>query len=200
MNKIHQLATKEIKSFISNHFTKCGQICHSIRALAKSRASREKLNITKANNSTPLSNRAFFVRNFRTPQKRSMRLSMVGRNRQSLTGCVPLYAVSHPVTFYRPTVRSLAVVLKNFYKGLSAMIYLFLCSNRTRPTYSEDVLLIQADSEENARFQLTADHRYLLTLATYGNHQFNQAESKLNRLVQRLKSAVDFTVKGVIYA
>ena len=50
------------------HFTKCSQICDYVHALAKSKASRGKLNLYLANDSTPL-NRAFFVRNIRTPQE-----------------------------------------------------------------------------------------------------------------------------------
>ena len=87
--------------------------------LEKVIASRGKLNLIKANDSTP-QNRAFFVRNIRTPQEfadfvlSNLKIhSMVERNGQSLTGCLPMLAVSHPVTFYRPTVRSLAVDSKN---------------------------------------------------------------------------------------
>ncbi|WP_179108112.1 ash family protein [Rodentibacter pneumotropicus] len=74
-----------------------------------------------ANSNTPL-NRVIFVCNTRTPQtmagfvscnQKPIILSMVERNGQPLAvGCVPLVAVSHPVTFYRQTVRSLAVVPK----------------------------------------------------------------------------------------
>ena len=101
-------------------FTKCGQICEYIYALAKSKASRGKLNyLHQANDSTP-KNRAFFVRNIRTPKEYAdfvlhinpIILSMVERNEQSLTGCPPDVAVFHLVTFYRPTVESLTVVLR----------------------------------------------------------------------------------------
>ena len=111
----------QIKEIHNNHFTKCGQICDYVHVLAKSKTSREKLNhLTLANDSTPF-NRAFFVRNIRTPKEYAdfvfnlnpIILSMVERNGPSLTGCLPCMAVSHPVTFYRPTVRSLAVVPEN---------------------------------------------------------------------------------------
>ncbi|WP_052121797.1 ash family protein [Gallibacterium genomosp. 2] len=101
--------------------------CH---AFAKSKASREKLNIPEAN-STPT--RAFFVRNFRTPKERQFKAcsSMVERNRHALSvASVPLVLVSHPVTFYRPTVRSLAVVFEKLPKGLLAMIYQFKAVSR----------------------------------------------------------------------
>ena len=83
------------------HFTKCGQICEYIYALAKSKVSRGKLNyLHQANDSTP-KNRAFFVRNIRTPKEYAdfvlhinpIILSMVERNEQSLTGCPPDVAV-----------------------------------------------------------------------------------------------------------
>ncbi|MGR6646284.1 host cell division inhibitor Icd-like protein [Avibacterium paragallinarum] len=76
-----------------------------------------------ANSSTPL-NRAFFVRNVRTPKENALGvfLSMVGRNRQPLeVGCLPVKAVFHPVTFYRQTVESLAVTSKNLFTGVTAM-------------------------------------------------------------------------------
>ena len=51
------------------HFTKCSQICDYVYALAKSKVSRGKLNyLSQANDSTP-QNRAFFVRNIRTPKE-----------------------------------------------------------------------------------------------------------------------------------
>lgn len=88
-----------------------------------------------ANSNTPL-NRVIFVCNTRTPQimagfvlynQKPIILSMVERNRQPLAvGCVPYVAVSYPVTFYRQTVGSLAVVPENQHMELSAMIYKFL--------------------------------------------------------------------------
>lgn len=42
------------------------------------------------------------------------------------------------------------------------MIYKFLCLNRTKHTYNQETLYIQADSEEQARLQLSADYRLLL--------------------------------------
>ncbi|MFZ7108555.1 ash family protein [Avibacterium avium] len=137
MNKFHNTPKRlKIKAF-TPFFYQCGaffaDFCltenafenYSIPAFAKSKASREKLNIPEAN-STPT--RAFFVRNFRTPKERQFKAcsSMVERNRHALSvASVPLVLVSHPVTFYRPTVRSLAVVFEKLPKGLSAMIYKF---------------------------------------------------------------------------
>lgn len=115
-------------------------------------ASREKLNyLPEANDSTP-QNRAFFVRNIRTPKEYAdfvfnlnpIILSMVERNGPSLTGCLPLVAVSHPVMLYRPTVRSLAVVLINQPKDTAEMIYKFLASiaHKRILTYASYLLIL----------------------------------------------------------
>ena len=135
-------------------------------------ASREKLNLIKANDSTPL-NRAFFVRNIRTPKEYAdfvfnlnpIILSMVERNGPSLTGCLPLLAVSHPVTLYRPTVRSLAVVLINQIKDTAEMIYKFLCVNRTQSHFNLCVISLNSTTEEQARLSLSADYRFIAVVA-----------------------------------
>ena len=110
-------------------------------ALAKSRASRDKLNLSMANSSTPVLTRAFFVRSVYAPIQNNLSFdrlfSMVARNGQPLAvGCFPLIAVCHPVTCYRPTVTSLAVVLENLSMDTAEMIYKFLCVNRTHPQKS----------------------------------------------------------------
>lgn len=90
-----------------------------VSVVAKSTASRGKLNTTEANTSTPKNNRAFFVCSIRTPKENRLAvfLSMVERSGQSLLiGCYPLWAVFHPVTFYRQTVESLAVDSENITK------------------------------------------------------------------------------------
>ncbi|WP_052124492.1 ash family protein [Gallibacterium anatis] len=105
---------------------------YTLHAFAKSKASREKLNNLQLANSTPL-NRAFFVRNFRTPKERQFKAcsSMVGRNRKGLALCrFPIVAVSHPVTFYRQAVRSLAVAFNNSQLELSIMLYLIKAVSR----------------------------------------------------------------------
>ena len=125
MNIIYVNYKQYENNYNAFHFTKCSQICDYVHALAKSKASRGKLNIKlQANDSTPF-NRAFFVRNIRTPQEFAdfvlfnLKIhSMVERNRQSLTGCLPVTAVFHPVMLYRPTVESLAVVSKISYWNL----------------------------------------------------------------------------------
>ncbi|WP_256867603.1 ash family protein, partial [Haemophilus quentini] len=108
-------------------------------------ASREKLNyLSQANDSTP-QNRAFFVRDIRTPKEYAdfvfnlnpIILSMVERNGQPLVvGCFPVVAVSHLVMLYRPTVRSLAVDSENLSQDTAEMIYKFLCVNRTQSHFN----------------------------------------------------------------
>ena len=128
MNLNHVNYKQYENNYNTFHFTKCGQICEYISALAKSKVSRGKLNLYLANDSTPF-NRAFFVRNIRTPQEFAdfvlfnLKIhSMVERNGQPLlVGCFPDMTVFHPVTFYRPTVESLAVVSKNQYLETTQM-------------------------------------------------------------------------------
>ena len=134
-------------------------------------ASRGKLNLIKANDSTP-QNRAFFVRNIRTPQEYAdfvfnlnpIILSMVERNGPSLTGCLPCMAVSHPVTFYRPTVRSLAVDSENLYKESTQMYqFIFAAIRRTDLTNHIQKIRITADIEQAARAQFARDFVLVLT-------------------------------------
>ena len=139
----------------------------------KTIASREKLNyLTLANDSTPL-NRAFFVRNIRTPKEYAdficnlnpIILSMVVRNGQSLlAGCFPMLAVSHPVTYYRPTVRSLAVVPENLTLELTQMKqFIFAAIRRTDLTNHIQKIRITADTEQAARTQCARDFVLVLT-------------------------------------
>ena len=122
-------------------------------------ASRGKLNyLTLANDSTPL-NRAFFVRDIRTPKEYAdfvfnlnpIILSMVERNEQSLTGCLPKLAVFHLVTLYRPTVESLAVVPENKHMELTQM-YQFIFALIRAPQIKIRLL---ADTEQQARSRFT---------------------------------------------
>ena len=122
-------------------------------------ASRGKLNYLQlANDSTPL-DRAFFVRNIRTPKEYAdfvfnlnpIILSMVERNEQSLTGCLPKLAVFHLVTLYRPTVESLAVVPENLTLELTQMyqfIFALICAPQIK-------IRLLADTEQQARSRFT---------------------------------------------
>lgn len=135
-------------------------------------ASRGKLNYsTLANDSTP-QNRAFFVRDIRTPKEYAdfvlhinpIILSMVERNKPSMTGCLPMLAVFHLVTFYRPTVESLAVVPENITLELTQMYqFIFAAIRRTDLSNHLQKIRITADSERNARAKLARE--FVLVLA-----------------------------------
>ena len=147
-------------------------------------ASRGKLNyLTLANDSTPL-NRAFFVRDIRTPKEYAdfvfnlnpIILSMVERNEQSLTGCLPKLAVFHLVMLYRPTVESLAVVPENLTLELTQM-YQFIFALIRAPQIKIRLL---ADTEQQARSRFTDGD----TLLFVG--RINQNPFKNNRTLTAL--------------
>ena len=147
-------------------------------------ASRGKLNyLTLANDSTPL-NRAFFVRDIRTPKEYAdfvfnlnpIILSMVERNEQSLTGCLPKLAVFHLVTLYRPTVESLAVDSKNKLLESTQMYqFIFAAIRRTDLSNHLQKIRITADSERNARAKLARE--FVLVLAGRINLQSDRTLS-----------------------
>ena len=189
MNIIYVNCKQFENNYNTFHFTKCGQICEYIYALAKSKVSRGKLNyLSQANDSTPL-NRAFFVRNIRTPKEYAdfvfnlnpIILSMVERNEPSMTGCLPVMAVFHLVTLYRPTVESLAVVPENLYKDTAEMIYKFLCVNRTQAHFNLCVISLNSTTEEQARLSLSADYRFIAVMARI-NPQNNRTLAALTTL------------------
>ena len=147
-------------------------------------ASRGKLNyLLLANDSTPL-NRAFFVRDIRTPKEYAdfvfnlnpIILSMVERNEPSLTGCFPVETVFHLVTFYRPTVESLAVVPENLLLELTQM-YQFIFALIRAPQIKIRLL---ADNEQQARSRFTDGD----TLLFVG--RINQNPLKHNRTLAAL--------------
>ncbi len=149
-------------------------------------ASRGKLNIKLlANDSTPL-DRAFFVRDIRTPKEYAdfvfnlnpIILSMVERNGPSLTGCFPITTVFHPVMLYRPTVESLAVDSEN--KLLeSTQMYQFIFALIRAPQIKIRLL---ADNEQQARSHFTDGD----TLLFVG--RINQNPLKNNRTLAVLPS------------
>ena len=152
--------------------------------LEKVIASRGKLNyLLLANDSTPL-NRAFFVRDIRTPKEYAdfvfnlnpIILSMVERNEPSLTGCFPVETVFHLVTFYRPTVESLAVVPENLLLELTQM-YQFIFALIRAPQIKIRLL---ADNEQQARSRFTDGD----TLLFVG--RINQNPLKHNRTLAAL--------------
>ncbi|MDP0383989.1 ash family protein [Glaesserella parasuis] len=138
---------------------------YAIHAFAKSEAERGNSNLLSANNSTPLT-RAFFIRCTRTPKENalSVLLSMVACSGQGLTlGCLPIVAVFHPVTRYRPiTVESEAIAPINQLSELSAMkrfAFTYVCVLRNTDTYTTQTVRLIANSETEARLQLPADYR-----------------------------------------
>ena len=163
-------------------------------------ASRGKLNyLSQANDSTPL-NRAFFVRNIRTPKEYAdfvfnlnpIILSMVERNGPSLTGCLPCMAVFHPVTFYRPTVESLAVDSENLSQDTAEMIYKFLCVNRTQAHFNLCVISLNSTTEEQARLSLSADYRFIAVVA--------RINPQNNRTLAALPTLATSAAMGVAHA
>ena len=147
-------------------------------------ASRGKLNyLHQANDSTPL-DRAFFVRNIRTPKEYAdfvfnlnpIILSMVERNEPSMTGCLPIVAVFHLVTFYRPTVESLAVDSENLQLE-STQMYQFIFALIRAPQIKIRLL---ADNEQQARSRFTDGD----TLLFVG--RINQNPFKNNRALAAL--------------
>ena len=192
VGKINQNPLKNNRTSLTDGNNHSLPVVHKVAMISsqseKVIASREKLNLIKANDSTPL-NRAFFVRDIRTPKEYAdfvfnlnpIILSMVERNGPSLTGCLPLLAVSHPVTLYRPTVRSLAVVLINQIKDTAEMIYKFLCVNRTQSHFNLCVISLNSTTEEQARLSLSADYRFIAVVARI-NSQNNRTLAALPTL------------------
>ena len=159
MNLIHQYYSNDENFYNSNPLQSAVNFGIISVQSQKTIASRGKLNyLTLANDSTPF-NRAFFVRNNRTPKEYAdfvfnlnpIILSMVERNEPSMTGCLPIVAVFHLVTFYRPTVESLAVVPENLTLELTQM-YQFIFALSRAPQIKIRLL---ADTEQQARSRFT---------------------------------------------
>lgn len=66
------------------------------------------------------------------------------------------------------------------------MIYQFLCVNRNATPYLEEIVQIQAINEDEARWQLTAQHALLATIGRYPDSQTQQATDRTVRLNARL--------------
>ncbi|PRI43537.1 host cell division inhibitor Icd-like protein [Haemophilus influenzae] len=160
MNLIHQHYSNDENFYNSNPLQSAVNFGIIFLQSNKTIASRGKLNyLLLANDSTPL-NRAFFVRNNRTPKENAVFvlsiqnpifLSMVERNEPSMTGCFPVETVFHLVTFYRPTVESLAVVPENLLLELTQM-YQFIFALIRAPQIKIRLL---ADNEQQARSRFT---------------------------------------------
>lgn len=143
-------------------------------------------NLYLANKSTP-NYRAVFVCSERTPKENNQLifqqiafLSMVAFDGKGFAlCCVPSIAVFQPVKRYRPTLESLAIAPKNLYLELSAMIYLFLCSDRYAEQYSETVVRVQADTEQQAQYNLTAQYRPLMLVTKAPDDKSDYINAKL---------------------
>ena len=184
MNLIHKYYINNENFYNSNTLQSAVKFGIIFSQSEKVIASRGKLNyLPLANDSTPL-NRAFFVRDIRTPKEYAdfvfnlnpIILSMVERNEQSLTGCLPDVAVFHLVTFYRPTVESLAVVPENLTLELTQMYqFIFAAIRRTDLSNHLQKIRITADSERNARAKLARE--FVLVLAGRINLQSDRTLS-----------------------
>ena len=188
VGRINQNPLKHNRTSLTNGNNHSLPVVHKVAMISsqseKVIASRGKLNyLHQANDSTPL-NRAFFVRDIRTPKEYAdfvfnlnpIILSMVERNEQSLTGCPPDVAVFHLVTFYRPTVESLAVVPINQHQELTQMyqfIFALICAPQIK-------IRLLADNEQQARSRFTDGD----TLLFVG--RINQNPLKNNRTLAAL--------------
>lgn len=89
---------------------------------------------------------------------------MVERNEPSMTGCLPIVAVFHLVTFYRPTVESLAVDSENLQLESTQMYqFIFAAIRRTDLSNHLQKIRITTDSERNARAKLAREFVLVLT-------------------------------------
>ena len=163
----------QFKSLTSSEFS--NTFDDVITKLITERGNSNKLSL--ANTSTPLNNRAFFVRKLNTPKENNQTktgfvvflsnefnwtnfglvesLSMVAFSGQrSIVGCVPKFAVFHPAKRYRQTVESKAIAFKNLTLELSAMLtYLFKAisrrdlSNTSKPINQMTVYTLRKQAE-----------------------------------------------------
>ena len=146
------------------HFTKYGQICDISHAVAKSAAERDNSNSLSAH-STPSA--CFFMLNIRTSILIGLKcpFSMVACSGQRLiVGCLPIVAVCHPVTRYRPSVTTSAVTSQNLLSEFNAMKqFIFAAIRRTDLTNHIVKIRINANTEQEARKPLARE--FVLVLA-----------------------------------
>ena len=145
------------------HFTRCGQICDSSHAVAKSAAEpRNSNDLYTANNSAPC---AFFIRSLRTSKTCLACSSMVACSGKGFAlCCVPCIAVFEPVTRYRPSLETLRGNSENFLHGVHAMKqFIFAAIRRTDLTNHIVKIRINANTEQEARKPLARE--FILVLA-----------------------------------
>ena len=121
---------------------------------------------------------------------------MVERNGQPLAvGCLPCMAVFHPVTFYRPTVESLAVDSENLYKESTQMYqFIFAAIRRTDLSNQIQKIRIIAETEQAARAKFARDFVLVLT----GKINL-QNTVKINRTFAALPTLSTSVVMGVAH-
>ncbi|MDG6881258.1 Ash protein family [Phocoenobacter uteri] len=183
------------KKTIENH-QKQGYI---VQVVAKSTAEPgNSNNIILVNSSTPFQ-ACFFVCTYPNIDLSCDRLfSMVARNEKGFALCYfPRFVVFQLVTCYRPSLETYAVTSKNLILELSAMIYLLLCVNRTKPTFNTEIVRIQAPNADEARFKLTADYQLLTVCGRLNPNRFSRfAKNHKNSTACPLSN----NVQGGLYA
>ena len=196
-HKLNQNLYKTMFCINLFHFTKCGQICDIFRVGEKSTAEPENSNdLLMANNSAPC---AFFIRSTRTPQQNGLKcpFSMVACSGKGFAlCCVPLVAVSQPVTRYRPNPEKFRGNSLNLTNGVHAMKqFIFAAIRRTDLTNHIVKIRINANTEQEARKPLARE--FILVLAgriNPKNHRaFNQG---LQTLANKASIAGTTTFNG----
>ncbi|OOF42844.1 hypothetical protein BKK51_12395 [Rodentibacter trehalosifermentans] len=136
----------------------------------KTTAEPQNSNYLSLAHSTPQA--CFFMRGLHTPKERleslelQERLSMVACNGKGFAlCCVPVIAVSEPVTRYRPKPQNFqAVTLEKSFTGVTQMYqFIFAAIRRTDLTNHIQKIRINADSEQQARAILARE--FVLILA-----------------------------------
>lgn len=195
LHKFNQNLCKTMFCINLFHFTKCGQICDSSYAVAKSAAEpRNSNDLYTANNSALC---AFFIRSLRISKTRLACSSMVACSGKGFAlCCVPCIAVFEPVTRYRPSLETLRGNSENFLHGVHAMKqFIFAAIRRTDLTNHIVKIRINANTEQEARKPLARE--FILVLAgriNPKNHRaFNQG---LQTLANKASIAGTTTTSG----
>ncbi|MCW9716720.1 ash family protein [Avibacterium sp. 21-594] len=150
------------------NFTTAINLSYFNTALSNSAEPENSNDKTLAYSNTPI-NACFFMRSTNTPKESVMQicttafLSMVACYGKGFAlCCVPMFAVSQPVTRYRPSLRTLAVTSRIINIGVTAMIYLFKAVSRSDlrntkkhlSSFPRYTVRINADSIDQATAQV----------------------------------------------
>ncbi|MFZ7316355.1 ash family protein [Avibacterium avium] len=164
MNLIQNNFIKRENNSQPKFFTTEANLSYFNTALSNSVEPENSNDISVAYSNTPI-NACFFMRSTNTPKER---LKMACSSMVACYGkgfalcCVPLIAVSQPVTRYRPSLRTFAVTSQHLFSGVTAMLYLFKAVSRsdlrnTRKlisSFPRYTVRINADSIEQATAQV----------------------------------------------